>query len=80
MDITTLADTKYFNLQSYANGWGYLLFNKSNKGTLWLQDDDAATFRAQLINLDRNGMSVQRALSEMWFTYISVADIPRSIQ
>jgi hypothetical protein len=80
MKRDTLADTTYFTLESFNNGWAYLLFNKSNKGTIWLQDSEATTFRNELESLENiSNMTVERALSEMWFQYYNVADIPFTV-
>lgn len=32
-------------LTSYGNGWAYRLRHEPSKASLWVQDDDAATFR-----------------------------------
>ena len=40
-----VADTADFTVTSWGNGWAYAITNKARKTELFVQDDDATSFR-----------------------------------
>lgn len=71
MKIICISEGQRYSLNSYGNGWGYLLKDKQTGLSVWLQDDDAAQFREELETLESRfpDHSPDDILGILWHDY-----------
>jgi hypothetical protein len=75
MERVTILRGDKFSLESHGNGWAYTLRRHEGRLSIWLQDDDASTFRDELDSLERAFpyRPLDDVLSTLWGEYSSLA-------
>lgn len=54
MQIQTIDFGHGYEITSHGNGWAYVITRESDRKSVWLQDDEAALFRAEYNDLGRD--------------------------
>jgi len=73
MKKVRIYNTLHHTIDSYGNGWAYELVHKADGRSVFVQNEDAQQFRAEIDAMKAQGWRPSRITSELWSTYEAVA-------